>query len=762
MQNTISNRMRFGFNVNGASLGDEAYFLSTIEKIKPTTVLIMDNMGLALKVSALLGDQTQVIHRRYESGDGEYWVKRSPRQVADMLMTDNNGSSHKNIWKQVMNEPMARGADWKKLADWCAEVGRIMSDNGHKAVLGNLAVGTYELSDVQGGYFDNLIKVVGERKDNVSIGIHEYTGFLLPFGIGLWDRWSLRDPAFVQQSNWPDPAKIPEFRKEYGKQYYHLMRSTWFQVRANEIGAPHHQIHLTEFGWDRLPDLTYGQNHIYASLENKFGVPSGYTEMRGAYTYGNLWKAYYPQWSTAQSILEQFKWADSVYPDWYSGFMPFMWSFNGEWERVGFNFGADRELHNMMIDWAKELNGTISQPTVPQPPVNVVSSNQTAKVDLLEYFRGDGRIYDVSYNFPSGPGTGIERMQTQVENANSRRFFHVKGGPNSAVYNWEELWYDENFIWRGADTSEEKYLYVTEMVDNGVTVRGHKWIPRYAAVGDSCHIICTTSFKHAANGNNDQSRQPYTFNGWLTVNRIYDQYTFQSGITLNNVVELWGYLDDNNRPSLNFERYWYAKGYGLVAWSDPTKNWHSYITDIKPVNSVEMKREEFSWIKLPELPVTTVIPPTTTPDVGVSLTDTRWQDVFVSSTAASSNVRQSAATISPKVAVITKDVPAMILLEAKLQKIDGVWYPIRLNVVPNATHSNGDFSNLGWVRADVFTFKVVDPEPEPPPPEDYNTIAISVRYLVTDAKQKALTETLKSLTKAISLSGAVVAFEEND
>lgn len=540
MQSNTSKKMRFGFNVNGASLGDEGYFLSVIGKLKPTTVLIMDNMDLALKVADMLGDQSHVIHRKYENGDGEYWLKRTPKQVSDMLMANVNGRDHKNIWKQVMNEPMARGADWKKLTDWCAEVGRYMSDNGHKTVLGNLAVGTYELSDVQGGYFDNLIRLAGERKDSVSVGIHEYTGFLLPFGIGLWDRWSLRDPAFVQPAGWPESSKIPEYRSEYGKQYYHLMRSTWLQVRAKEINALQHQIHLTEFGWDRLPDLTYGQNHIYSSLENKFGVPSPYTEMRGAYTYGNLWKAYYPQWSTAKSIIEQFKWADSVYPEWYTGFMPFMWSFGGDWEKAGFNFGADKDLHSLMIEWSAEINKQLQATVVP-------------------------------------PAISTE-------------------------------------------------------------------LPPLVVI-------------------------------------------------------------------------------------DP----------VKPADT-------------PATPTQTTFP----------LGDARWIKVFLSSTSNASNVRQTPVTTAPRIAVITKDNPALILVDEKLSKSDGVWYPIRLNVVNNSDHSNGDFSNFGWVRADVFTFKVKEPDFVPPPPEDYNNIAVSVRYLVTDAKQKSLAEAVKSLAKAMSLSGAVVAWEETD
>lgn len=71
-----------------------------------------------------------------------------------------------------------------------------------------------------------------------------------------------------------------------------------------------------------------------------------------------------------------------------------------------------------------------------EPPANAI--------DLLPYLRGDGRMYEVRHH--TGPNAGAqETFQTQYGDDNV--FFQVKN------HQWEEFAFDDQYIYRGRDTS---------------------------------------------------------------------------------------------------------------------------------------------------------------------------------------------------------------------------------------------------------------------------------------------------------------------
>jgi len=92
--------------------------------------------------------------------------------------------------------------------------------------------------------------------------------------------------------------------------------------------------------------------------------------------------------------------------------------------------------------------------------IDVVDPDE--RYDMLPFLRGDGRLYDLEFNWGGG---GRQRVQTQVE---GNRFFHVKNEE------WEELWANENFIFRGTDTSPGKGEVYT-LYEGGQY--GSAWIP---------------------------------------------------------------------------------------------------------------------------------------------------------------------------------------------------------------------------------------------------------------------------------------------
>lgn len=975
-------KMRFGFNVNGQALGDVAYFLDFVSKLRPSWMLVMSNPDIANQVYQVTDGQTEVIHRVWSEKEGHQWKQQSPESYAAELMAGKD----KHLWKYILNEPGggSNEQDVRKMCDWIARVVEIMTDGGHKVVAANFSVGSWQDWMIGKGAYDRLLSVLSERREVAKFGIHEYTGIVLPLGVGAWDRWDLLDREKMQPHNWPrldtklgTGQHLGDYTKEHVPVLYHLLRSHWFQRRVVDVlKLDPVEFVLTEYGWDRLGDLAAGQNHIYDALLKRYGASHNHFELHGAYTLANVWNHYWPEWSTSEAVFQQFKWSDTIYSSDYLSFLPFMWSFGDLWDRRGFNFGADRELHRMMLEWAEEIRDSDvtpvpdpepkpkPEPTEPDPDevimddfsnilrnpslngfrlqetaveengrkrpieapdhwtwvyepqtedegavpsvfhrspgmgvaggyipwlggfeqegvkfvqgqrylarattqqnfrfasegnfedninwrfivtdengqqyispwlkyggdnwqgnqiemlwvfesrrtftgslryecrckwgntdgemlwVNIACQNAPSGyrddvvqfigegeqpepepepipdvIDTLDYIRGDGRVYDVEFKFPGNQWeTGAERMQTQIE---GRRFFHVKGGAGASSYNWEELWWTNKYIKRGTDISPSEAEYYQTHEDGQY---GQNWIPRFVRVGDRHLAKPIVTFRYKSNGNNVPGKDPYLFPHWIEVKEVHASYTFESGITLNNVLELWGYLHDpqNNQPGLNFERYFYAQGFGLVGWQDPTKNWRSYIVNPNVTEQANLPRKVVPSINLPELPPLEEPEPEPPKDDYFPLSDDRWSLAWVSSAGAyGANMRQRPSTSSPKAGSIFKDYPALILKQEKRMMSDGIWYPVRINTRPELTHENGDFSNFGWIRSDVFTFRdYIPPQPEPEPePSDEAWIEIYAQYEKGNQIHSKLVGILREVADVMELVGANTSVDEDD
>jgi hypothetical protein len=206
--------------------------------------------------------------------------------------------------------------------------------------------------------------------------------------------------------------------------------------------------------------------------------------------------------------------------------------------------------------------------------IDVVDPSRT--YDLLPYLQGDGRQYDLQFNWDGG---GRQRIQTQIED---NKFYHVKDSE------WEELWCDENYIYRGTDTSCGDCEAYT-LTENGHY--GSAWIPRKMAMGAPFRRSPQVVFRRK-----DDGTETHRFNHvtWIVLDAVYPIYKLPSGIELRDVAQLTAYEDDNGKPKLEaFEHYYYAKGYGLVAWDGSVGQ--SFLVQeftAQPNN----QREVFSWL----------------------------------------------------------------------------------------------------------------------------------------------------------------------
>jgi hypothetical protein len=162
------------------------------------------------------------------------------------------------------------------------------------------------------------------------------------------------------------------------------------------------------------------------------------------------------------------------------------------------------------------------------------------KLDLMPYVIGDGRRY-----YLANHDKGIQEiLQCQVE---GNRYYQVKNN------GWESFAIDSTWIRRDKDTSPGGGRYYTQREDS----QPARWLPRQMSVGEEFSVSLRVQFytladckPSAANsGDVTDSRQLVAH---------YNQWTSRHGVTLQDVVEiLW--LNGG-------ERYFYARGYGLVGW----------------------------------------------------------------------------------------------------------------------------------------------------------------------------------------------------
>lgn len=161
-------------------------------------------------------------------------------------------------------------------------------------------------------------------------------------------------------------------------------------------------------------------------------------------------------------------------------------------------------------------------------------------IDLLPYLRGDGRMYEVRH-----PNGATETFQTQADP--DGRFWQVKNSQ------WEELYGDNTHIWRGVDTSPGEGRFYVQFEPG---LKRARWMMRWMSVGQTW-----SGPGHKVQFYNKADCSPSAANSGNATNSItfvaHHTARMWNGITLNDVVEL----------TSGAETYYYAKGYGLVAWS---------------------------------------------------------------------------------------------------------------------------------------------------------------------------------------------------
>jgi hypothetical protein len=189
-------------------------------------------------------------------------------------------------------------------------------------------------------------------------------------------------------------------------------------------------------------------------------------------------------------------------------------------------------------------------------------------IDLLPYFRGDGRQYEVQHPAPQNQSL-FARIMTALTGGPTETFQTQRDGDVFYLVKnsqYEQFFADGLHIWRGLDTSPGPAPGYAERPGELRFYRQFepgqqfaKWCKRHMAIGET----------YTGPGHNVQffyksDCAPSSANSGNSVNRVrlvaHHQSMTWNGILLQDVIEIGGVTADS-------ERFWFARGFGLVAWS---------------------------------------------------------------------------------------------------------------------------------------------------------------------------------------------------
>lgn len=715
-------RFRWGMNVLGNSVGDnDQVVIDYFKNTQPTWGLIMSNIILLEKCQAV-APTTHFIDRPYSTAEG-----KQPSYMTGQAYAKTLKDGRHSVWKHVLNEPNTNNeAEVKHLVKFLVDAGRELVDDGYMCVLGNLPAGDWDMADIQQGLYDPLLYFLAEHSDVAVLGLHTYESFILTFNKDRWKPEHLLDPQYVQPDTWmtldhPDPAlRLADPSKRYVERYWHILREVLFVRRCMELGIKI-RIVETEYGWDTLFKGTIAGESVFEVAKRKYGIAEGFNHFQGPHSYKNVWASWWQEWSLAQAMVEQLKNMDKIYrPDWVEGFMLYTMSEDYWAIQNAYMYWQDREWQERMVSWAQSYDVEGPEPPVDPKPVPIPKpDNDKSIIDMWEYIGQPSPVHDIQWDFPGHESGRYGSHATQVQ-VDGNRVFHVKGGW------WEELFLATDngiqVIKRGTDTTPTNEELYTVYGQDGFY--GENWINRYVEVGDQFFSDSHIEFRRKSDGK--ITRDPYDFPHWITVKAFHEQYTFESGITLNNVVELWGHLDANGTPGFNFERYMYAKGRGLVGWSDPSRGWKSFISAFNPMERVERNTlpDWFSFTPIPDINEDTDMP-IPFPDIAGA----GWTNTLLSSTGESTNIRSQPLVLfnpSNKLGEIRLNRPVRINKDKAKDMPDGLWYPILYDEDVEATPQTAIYEVEGWVHSD-YVNEPQDPNEPKPPSGDYTAAILSLK-----------------------------------
>lgn len=343
-------KTRIGLNIHAQRVPDSGKLMRYLADTNPTTVVVLDGVGLAKEIKALLPETMVIIREFGHEGDDSLHLQLSPEEFLKQRAHLTDGGK---MLLYTTNEP---GWD-EKIVDWHVRLMELAAKERIPLVVGNFAVGLPGGSDPVGAWAlaRRMLELLDEHRDLFVLGLHEYGCGVMTSGLvgGAPD-----DPAhanYIWPENWPQSVE--------GLTQFHCGRFNFLIQYCKQAGIRPPRVVLTEHGMDDLSDIKH--------WSSKLKVTPGYLNVRGWKSITEQWTDWYGGrgWSAQRAYFEQLKWADKVVyrNSIVEGQCIFSWGHSSNmWEQ--FDIAEAWELHDLMRAYAKE-----PVPPVVEPPPVVVT-----------------------------------------------------------------------------------------------------------------------------------------------------------------------------------------------------------------------------------------------------------------------------------------------------------------------------------------------------------------------------------------------------
>jgi hypothetical protein len=213
------------------------------------------------------------------------------------------------------------------------------------------------------GVYDPLLRVIAKYPNRLWYGGHAYTWGALPLGAGnpTWRDVTPDDLSALTPQRWANKSQINPLAT------WHIFRTNWVtNMRAEQIGLPPTPTVITEFGWGKMSDIRVGDPSFYTRMEARYPSSAGKDGLDGAESLKNLYRAAYPNWTHAQAMTEQMKWAEYHYPSNVEALLIFAY---GTFADYGQDYANNKEFHARLEEAFGKTNPPIIPPTpTPAPP----------------------------------------------------------------------------------------------------------------------------------------------------------------------------------------------------------------------------------------------------------------------------------------------------------------------------------------------------------------------------------------------------------
>jgi len=362
---------RLTFNANVAEIGDIQKFIQTLKAWKPAWVVLMNSLGSA-NFQAILDTvrswNGHVIYRHYEESDGHLWRTRTVDEHFRLLSSF--AALYPDVWWYVSNEPIPGDSERQKMMDWHAALIDKCAAANIRVCVGNLATAAMSntKADIDAGRWDTLLRKFGEhagRRVNgeaqILLGVHTYAHALIPWHCAGRSPDDLDNPPAIASDKWPTAQDVYATPEDN----WLVFREDWFVKRIQALTGKIIDVAVTEFGWDRMPNIVKDWPRVAQSIDKL-----AQKEVRGLPTLPHYFDAISPS-SWEVTACKQLAWAEQVYPDNYRCFALFTWSHNRDW-KAGYDVSG--------LDAFLNLWPGFNAPTPPPPPDDETPQPKTVMV----------------------------------------------------------------------------------------------------------------------------------------------------------------------------------------------------------------------------------------------------------------------------------------------------------------------------------------------------------------------------------------------